>query len=77
MKRAYKSRFDSYLERRARYKEFLNSKILNDYRKMVKENYDKGYIIRSLQVKYKNGRGEPLSRSRIYNAINVSMLKKS
>jgi len=56
--------------------ERLSKKIQEDYIKMALKNLDKGYMIKSLQEKYKRVDGKLLSRQRVYNALNFREINK-
>ena len=61
---------------RMREAERLSKKIQEDYIKMALKNLDKGYMIKSLQEKYKRVDGKLLSRQRVYNALNFREINK-
>jgi hypothetical protein len=63
-------------KKRVAAKKRLYKKIQEDYIKMRLKNLDKGYIIKTLQEKYKNYEGMPCSHMTIYNALNFNEINK-
>ncbi|MDR0606407.1 MAG: hypothetical protein LBG80_19195 [Bacteroidales bacterium] len=54
----------------------MKKQIEKDYIKLAKKHCSKGFIISSLQMKYRNGNGLPYSNVTIYNYLDLKSIRK-
>ena len=65
-----------YQKERKLKQELINLQINRDYLKLIKQDKSTSFIMSYLRNKYKNGKGEPCSKQRIYNALDLKNIDK-